>query len=133
MSKRSKAQTQTSQAFWCLPTDDVQVIDDCGEKILRFKVHGHPQPLRRHRQGRKGLYNPSSRDQQLFKAALIQRLSQQSVSECVPKPFFLNTDHLSMTIIFHFARPRSHCVGKHTVNGCLPLFCPPLRSLGERR
>jgi len=79
-------------------------------KMLKFTVKGKPLPLRRHRLHKSGMYNPSSKDQESFRQALLKRFPSINGESLVP--FFESSESLSMIIIFHMPRPLTHFIGK---------------------
>lgn len=88
---------------------------------MRFKIHGNPRPLQRHRTSRGHMYNPSLKYQKSFLNAyqnLIYDDEQHNIDMDMNNdydydddtPLFDATKYLAITIIFRMKRPKSHFI-----------------------
>ena len=94
-------------------TESNDVAREDNQQILSAKVIGKPKALKRHRHGKKGhYYNPSEREQRIFRHKVFQQMSVTASS----LPFFDTTEPLSLKVIFRFRRPNNHFVGNKRGN-----------------
>jgi Holliday junction resolvase RusA-like endonuclease len=87
---------------------------------MRFKIHGNPRPLQRHRTSRGHMYNPSLKYQKSFLNAyqnLIFDDEQHNIYmdmnndyDYDDTPLFDANKYLAITIIFRMKRPKSHFI-----------------------
>lgn len=103
---KTKRKAKTDKILhWSVDSDLVTLEDD----QVRFKVHGNPLPLRRHRTSRGFVYNPSAPAQKSFANTTQQVLNATSSSFSLP--WFPPDQPLAMTILFRTKRPNTHFVG----------------------
>lgn len=89
---------------------------------MRFKIHGNPRPLQRHRTSRGHMYNPSLKYQKSFLNAyqnlIFDDEQQHNIDDMNinndylydDTPIFDATKYLAITIIFRMKRPKSHFI-----------------------
>jgi Holliday junction resolvase RusA-like endonuclease len=89
---------------------------------MRFKIHGNPRPLQRHRTSRGHMYNPSLKYQKSFLNAyqnLTDDDEQHNIDMNIKNgndydyddtPLFDANKYLAITIIFRMKRPKSHFI-----------------------
>lgn len=102
---------------------------------IRFKIHGNPRPLQRHRSSRGHIYNPSLKYQKSFldafqklifdeKHHMNMNMSMTMNNNDDDPPLFDATENLVITIIFRMKRPKSHFVNNKPGPGRLKKKAP---------
>lgn len=119
--------------------DDIDYGDRQGgnsnsEKLskIRFKIHGNPRPLQRHRSSRGHIYNPSLKYQKSFLNAFQNLIFDEkhhmnmnmTMDHNDDTPLFDATENLVITIIFRMKRPKSHFVNNKPGPGRLKKKAP---------
>ena len=91
---------------------------------LHFKVRGNPRPLRRHRNGRGFMYNPSAPAQESFQEC-VKQLVYGDDHPSLPLPLFTSDICLSVSIVFKLKRPLKDFINNKRVEGRLKESAPP--------
>ena len=120
-------------AYWIDEMDNVSIVNDNGNRRIKFTIRGNPKVLKRHRNARGFMYNPSKAYQDLFRDCLMEILpheyhpviidSRDSDSD-EPIVMFPENEFLKMSMTFRMKRPNNHFVGSKPGPGRLKPNAP---------
>lgn len=128
-----KKAVTSEPAYWIDEMDHVSIVNDNGNRRIKFTIRGNPKVLVRHRTARGFMYNPSKAAQDLFRDCLLEALPQEYHPVIIdsgdsdsdePTVMFPDNEFLKMSLTFRMKRPNNHFIGSKPGPGRLKPNAP---------
>lgn len=128
-----KKAVASEPAYWIDEMDHVAIVNNDGNRRIKFTIRGNPKVLVRHRTARGFIYNPSKAAQDRFRDCLLEALPQEhhpliidsgDSDSDTPTVMFPENQFLKLSLTFRMKRPNNHFIGSKPGPGRLKANAP---------